>query len=256
MAATVALSLIAAAHNEQDNVAQLVAEIDSVLAGAGIEYETIVVDDGSTDRTAEMIRELMATHPRLRMVRMRRTPPDRGNGQSAAFHAGIRASRGELIATMDADRQNDPADITSMIEKLHETGADLVQGDRSAERRDSALRRGSSVVGRLARRVLLGDRIRDTGCSLRVMRREVALQLPLELRGMHRFVPHTAAQLGFTVVEMPVHHRPRTAGEPKYGTGLGRAIPALFDSLAVRWMDRRRRDVTWDEPGSPEETDT
>ena len=144
---------------------------------------------------------------------------------------------------LDADGQNDPADIPPMLERLAESGADMVQGDRSAARRDSLVRRVSSWVGRVFRRGLLGDTIRDTGCSLRVMRREVALALPLEFRGMHRFIPLMARHVGYRVVEMPVHHRPRAAGQTKYGIR-NRAIPGLIDCFAVRWMRKRRRPVT------------
>ncbi len=239
----VELSVIAAAHDEQDNVVQLVAEIDAALGPTGLHHEIVVVDDGSSDRTSAVLAAL--DHPRLRVIRMRNTPPGRGNGQSAAFHAGIRASAGGLVAMLDADGQNDPADIPAMIVRLEASGADMVQGDRSRDRRDGLLKRVSSRVGRLVRRWLLADSIRDTGCSLRVMGREVALALPLEFRGMHRFIPLTARQLGYRVVEMPVHHRPRTAGRTKYGIG-NRAIPGLIDCLAVRWMKRRRRDVSFD----------
>jgi glycosyltransferase involved in cell wall biosynthesis len=246
MALTPLLSVVAAAHNEEDNVARLVGEIEGALAPAGAGFEIIVVDDGSTDGTLARLRELRARHERLRLLKMRRTPPGRGAGQAAAFAAGIRAARGELVATIDADCQNDPADIPRMIEALRAHGADMVQGDRSRARRDSLVRRVSSRVGRLTRRVLLGDSIRDTGCSLRLMRRDLALRLPLEYRGMHRFIPFTAAQLGGTVVEMPVNHRPRTAGRTKYGIG-NRALSGLIDCFAVRWMRSRRRDTGFDE---------
>jgi len=186
----------------------------------------------------------MDGRPWLRCIAMTETPPGRGHGQSAAFHAGFRACRGELVATLDADCQNDPADLPRMLNLLDRTGADMVQGDRSRNRRDSAVRRAGSVVGRAFRRGLLGDSIRDTGCSLRVMRREIALRLPLEFRGMHRFIPVTARQMGYQVVEMEVSHRPRTAGETKYGMGVAsRAIPGLVDCFAVRYMGRRRRPV-------------
>jgi dolichol-phosphate mannosyltransferase len=179
---------------------------------------------------------------------MKRTPPGRGNGQSAAFHAGFRASRGRLIAVLDADLQNDPAELVAMHRFMLETDADMVQGDRSRARKDNAVRRVGSVVGRKFRRWLLGDTIRDTGCSLRLMKREIALQLPLELLGMHRFIPVTARHLGYTVVEMEVCHRPRVAGATKYGLGITkRAIPGLIDLLAVRYMRTRRRPVECEE---------
>jgi hypothetical protein len=122
----------------------------------------------------------------------------------------------------------------------------MVQGDRTAARRDGVVRRASSWVGRCFRRLLLGDTIRDTGCSLRVMKREVARALPLEFRGAHRFIPFTARQLGFRVAEVPVRHRARTAGRGKYGIH-NRAIPGLFDCFAMRWMRSRRRGVRYEE---------
>ncbi len=234
------LSIIAPAHNEEDNVGPLVAEIDAALTVLSLRYEVIIVDDGSTDRTAERLRSLTPRHPSLRIIRMSDTPPGRGNGQSAAFHAGLRASRGPIIALLDADLQNDPADLPRLLEVMQTTGADMVQGDRSANRRDTFGRRVASWVGRTFRTCLLGDTIRDTGCSLRLMRREVALKIPLEFCGMHRFIPVTARHLGYTVVETPVSHRPRVAGQAKYGV-FNRAIPGLVDCLAVRWMHRRRR---------------
>ncbi|HYE03834.1 MAG TPA: glycosyltransferase, partial [Phycisphaerales bacterium] len=180
----------------------------------------------------------------VRCVAMERTPPGRGHGQSAAFYAGFRAARGELIATLDADLQNDPADLPAMLELMRRHGADMVQGDRSHARRDALVRRAGSRVGRAFRRRLLGDTIRDTGCSLRIMRRELALRLPLEFRGMHRFIPATARHLGYEVIETRVNHRPRAAGETKYGMGiLQRALPGLIDLLAVRYMRSRRRPV-------------
>jgi dolichol-phosphate mannosyltransferase len=187
----------------------------------------------------------MAQRPWLRVVAMTNTPPGKGNGQSAAFHAGFRAARGGLIAVLDADLQNDPADLVAMARLLRERSADMVQGDRSANRRDNAVRRWGSVVGRSFRRMILADTIRDTGCSLRLMKREIALRLPLEFRGVHRFIPASARHMGYTVVEMPVTHRPRIAGETKYGMGIvQRALPGLIDCFAVRWMRQRRRPVT------------
>jgi glycosyltransferase involved in cell wall biosynthesis len=182
--------------------------------------------------------------PWLRIVGMTRTPPGKGGGQSAAFHAGFRACRGGLIAVLDADLQNDPADLPAMLELLQRERADMVQGDRSRNRRDNFVRRIGSIVGRRFRGWILGDTIRDTGCSLRLLKREIAVQLPLEFKGMHRFIPVMARQLGYKVVEMAVTHRPRAAGETKYGMGITqRALPGLIDCFAVRWMSKRRRPV-------------
>jgi len=238
------LSLVAPAHNEEANVDALVRESHAALESLGIPYEFVIVDDGSTDSTRARVESLMETRPWLRCVAMTDTPPGKGNGQSAAFYAGFRAARGALIATLDADLQNDPADLKAMLGMMRSSGADMVQGDRSRARRDNLVRRVGSIVGRRFRGWILGDTIRDTGCSLRIMRREIALGIPLEFKGMHRFIPVTARHLGYTVVEMSVHHRARMAGETKYGMGImKRAIPGLIDCFAIRWMRNRRRPV-------------
>lgn len=244
------LSVVAPAHNEAGNIAPLLQRTADALAaatdpdsGAPLAFEFILVDDASTDDTPAEARALRAHHPFLRVLTLSRPAAGGGNGQSAAFKAGFAAARGHWIAVLDADLQNDPADLPRMLDLLRDTGADMVQGDRSRNRRDNFIRRRASEVGRLFRRLILADRIRDTGCSLRVMRRDIALRLPLDFKGMHRFIPATAAHLGYTVVEMPVTHHPRTVGQTKYGK-LGitkRALPGLLDCFAVRWMRARRR---------------
>lgn len=239
-----AISVVAPAHNEEANVDALVREVHDALAPTGMSFEFVLVDDGSTDSTRAKALALAATRPWLRVIAMTKTPPGKGNGQSAAFHAGFRATRGRAIAVLDADLQNDPAEIPAMIRLMEDQKADMVQGDRSHARKDNMVRRVGSRVGRFFRRWLLEDTIRDTGCSLRVMKREVALGIPLEFKGVHRFIPVTARHLGFKVVEMPVRHRPRVAGETKYGFGITkRALPGLMDLLAVKWMRARRRPV-------------
>ena len=236
------LSVVAPAHNEEDNVENLVNEVGGAIEPLGIGFEFVIVDDGSTDSTRARVMELARKRPWLRCIAMTNTPPGKGCGQSAAFHAGFRAARGRLVATLDADLQNDPADLPAMLKLMREKNADMVQGDRSHARKDNAVRRVGSIVGRKFRLWLLGDSIRDTGCSLRVMKREIALKLPLEFKGMHRFVPVTARHLGYSVVEMKVNHRPRHAGETKYGMGIvQRALPGLIDLFAVRYMRNRRR---------------
>lgn len=244
------LSVVAPAHDEEPNIAALVEEVHRAMlseAGAralsGRGWEFVVVDDGSTDQTRARLLALREDgRPWLRIVAMSRTPKGKGAGQSAAFWAGFRAARGEVLATLDADLQNDPADIPRLAALLESSGAALVQGDRSHARRDNIVRRWGSVVGRAFRRMILGDTVRDTGCSLRAIRRDAALLVPLEFRGVHRFIPATVAALGLSVVETRVAHRPRTAGETKYGMGIAqRAIPGLLDCFAMRWMFARRR---------------
>lgn len=250
----VEFSVVAPAHNEEGNVLALAEQVEAALAPLGKSFELVIVDDGSTDSTRAKTREVMASMPWVRLVAMTRTPPGKGVGQSAALCAGIYQTRGRLVATIDADVQQDPNDLREMYALMLKTGADFVQGDRSHARRDNFVRRTTSVIGRLFRRAFLGDTIRDTGCSLRLMKREVALQLPLQLRGMHRFIPVTAIHMGYKVVEMRVNHRPRVSGETKYGLGIWqRAIPGFIDLLAVRYMRNRRRPVDHEELGALEQ---
>lgn len=241
------LSVVAPAYNEEENVEALVREVGEALAGVPGGFEFLIVDDASTDRTATLGAELAADgRPWLRILCLSKPAGGGGNGQSVAFLHGFGATRGELVGVLDADLQNDPRDLVRMLEVMEKTGAAFVQGDRSAARRegDAWIRQVGSVVGRTFRRMILGDTIRDTGCSLRLMKREIAVALPLEFKGLHRFIPVTARQLGYEVVEMPVAHRPRAAGVPKYGAGITkRAIPGLIDCFAVRWMRSRRRAV-------------
>jgi glycosyltransferase involved in cell wall biosynthesis len=232
-----ALSVIAPALNEEENVGPLVEEFDTKVRGAGVDAELIVVDDGSDDRTLELLRDMATTRPWLRVLHR----PQR-QGQSAAMFAGIHAARAPFVGMMDADLQNDPADLPDMLARIQKGDLDLVQGDRSRNRRDTLVRRVSSMVGRAFRRMLLGDPIRDTGCSTRVLRTEFAVQLPLQYKGMHRFIPVYARLLGARIAEMPARHRPRVAGVAKYGVW-NRALVALMDCFAVRWMRRRLRDV-------------
>jgi len=232
------LTIVIPARNESESLGALLDEILAVLRTLPCEAEIIVVDDGSQDETREIIARFASSHPCIRGLQLFAGASPRGRGQSAAFLAGFRASRGRFIATMDADRQNDPADLPAMLERIEGGNAGLLQGDRSANRRDTLVRRVSSRVGRAARRILLGDVVVDTGCSLRVMTRELATALPLHYRGMHRFIPFLAAHLGFEVAQCPVHHRPRVAGRSKYGIG-NRAIPGLLDCLALKWLTRR-----------------
>jgi len=241
------ISVVAPAHNEEENVEALVREVGEALADVPGGFEFLIVDDASTDRTAAIAAELARDgRPWLRVLTLSKPATGGGNGQSVAFLHGFRATRGELVGVLDADLQNDPRDLVRMLEVMGKTGAAFVQGDRSAARRegDAWIRQVGSTVGRTFRRLILGDTIRDTGCSLRLMKREIAVALPLEFKGLHRFIPVTARQLGYEVVEMPVAHRPRAAGVPKYGAGITkRAIPGLIDCFAVRWMRSRRRAV-------------
>lgn len=238
-AQSIELSIVIPALNEQDNVGPLVDQIQTHIVEADITSELIVVDDGSTDDTLPRLRELAVTR---RWLRVLHRPKPRG--QSAAMYVGIHAARGSYIATLDADLQNDPADLPAMLKIIRTGDADMVQGDRSHNRQDNVIRRVSSIVGRRARRLLVNDPIRDTGCSARIVRADIARQFPLQYKGMHRFMPAYARMLGARIVEMPVNHKPRIAGETKYGLGvLNRGTAGLLDALAVRWMMSRYRDA-------------
>jgi glycosyltransferase involved in cell wall biosynthesis len=224
-----ALSLVAPAHDEAPNLRPLHARIREVFDGR-LPIEIVLVDDGSTDGTAGVIRELAARDPGVRgLVLARRC------GQTAALAAGIREARAPLIATLDADLQNDPGDLLAMLEVLEDH--DAVVGWRT-RRRDPVGKRVASRVANRLRDLLTGDRVRDTGCSLKLFRAGAVRSLTL-YDGMHRFLPTLLRQQGFDVVEHPVGHAPRTAGRSKYGT-LDRAGRALADVLAVAWMGRRR----------------
>lgn len=232
------LSIVVPALNEEDNVAPLVEEVrKTVREQAGIEAELIVVDDGSTDQT---LPRLIALAKQYSWVKLLHRP--KPMGQSAAMHAGIQAAGGTFIATLDADLQNDPADLPKMLAMLRQNPLlDMVQGDRSANRRDTPVRQFSSWVGRTARKLLLGDSIRDTGCSARVVKAHYAKQYPMQYKGVHRFLPFYTNMLGGRVAEMAVHHRPRINGVAKYGM-MNRGLAGLIDCLAVRWMANRYRD--------------
>jgi len=231
------LSIIVPALNEQDNVGPLVMQVKQAVIDVGIQAELIVIDDGSTDATLSRLRPLCAEHPWLRILRR-----EQPMGQSAAMAAGIQAARGSFIAMLDADLQNDPADLPAMLEILKNDNADLVQGDRSANRHDNFVRRFSSWVGCTARRLLLGDTTRDTGCTTRILRTEIASQLPLQYKGMHRFIPAFSRLIGARIVEQPVNHRRRHTGEAKYGI-LNRGPAGLIDCFAMRWMIKRHRNT-------------
>lgn len=230
------LSIIIPAYNEERNLPVLLGEIHQALAPLGKEYEVLVVDDGSTDGTLEVIRGLAADDPRLRVLRMLRN-----SGQSAALDAGMRHARAPVLATLDADLQNDPADLPKMLAKLDE-GWDVVSGIR-ARRQDSWVRRVSSKIANGIRNRMTHASVTDVGCTLRVVRKDVADRIFL-FTGLHRFLPTLLEMAGARLTEIPVNHRPRLYGEPKYNIR-NRIWKALVDLFAVRWMqsrwiDRRR----------------
>ena len=225
------LSVVAPAHNEADNLAQLVEETAAALTPLGREWEMIVVNDASTDATLPVLRTLMKKYPRLRALSLQRR-----SGQTAALEAGLRHARGALLAMLDADLQNDPADIPRLLAALETQSCDLVNGWR-ADRHDPWLRLVSTRIANGVRNWLTHEQIHDSACGLKVFRRECVARLKL-FNGMHRFLPTLVKMEGFRVVELPVHHRPRIAGQAKYGV-CNRVFKALRDCFAVRWMQRR-----------------
>jgi glycosyltransferase involved in cell wall biosynthesis len=223
------VSVVIPAYNEAENLPALLGELAPPLESLGTPYEIVLVDDGSTDGTRETLPGLQARYPALRVVRFRENA-----GQSAAFLAGFEAARGEVVVTLDADLQNNPADIPELVRQLE--GHDAVLGVR-ARRRDSFLRRASSRVANAVRRAATGDGLADVGCSLKAFRRECLLDLP-RFNGVHRFFGTLVVWKGWRVVEVPVDHRPRRAGQAKYNLR-NRAFRTLLDLLAMRWLRAR-----------------
>jgi dolichol-phosphate mannosyltransferase len=226
------LSVVTPAHNEAECLPRLIHEIVTALSGLGRPYEIIVVDDASTDQTGSRLKEIRKDLPCLRIVRMKQR-----SGQSSALAAGFRYARGRYIATLDADGQNDPSDIPKMLGQVISGTCDMVTGCR-VDRRDTWLRRISSKVANGIRNGLTREQVRDSACGQRVFRRECLQEIPY-FNGMHRFMPTLVKMQGHRVVEMPVHHRQRTAGTAKYGL-FNRLLRPLADTLAVRWMQNRR----------------
>jgi len=229
------LSVVIPFYNEQECMEAVVLEVLGVLARsfAGRPWEVILVDDGSTDGTAETITRLSREHPGVRGIHL--VP---NSGQSAGLEAGFLAARGELIATLDGDGQNDPADLPLLVAELERRGVDMMCGIR-AKRADNRWRRLCSRVANRIRARVLGDGITDVGCSLRVFRRSALRHVPL-FRNAHRFLPALFKMRCYTVAEMPVGHRPRSKGVSKYGGGFrSRAFAGVLDLMGVAWLGYR-----------------
>jgi dolichol-phosphate mannosyltransferase len=223
------LSVIAPVYNERENLEPFCRELLESLSGTALEYEVILVNDGSGDGSAEKIGELARAHSCLRGLHFKCN-----RGQSAALDAGFRAARGRSIVTMDADLQNDPADIPALLQALEEY--DVAVGYRR-QRRDGWIRRLSSRIANAVRNRLSDDDIIDTGCSLKAFRRESLAGIKL-YGGMHRFLPTLLRIEGRRVLQLPVNHRPRLHGDSKYGLR-NRLFSSFLDLLAVRWMRKR-----------------
>jgi dolichol-phosphate mannosyltransferase len=229
----VQLSIVVPVRNEQDNVLPLLEEIHAALEGRA-EFEVVYVNDGSTDATSGRLADGQARFPRLRVLSHRESC-----GQSTALLTGVRAARGEWIATLDGDGQNDPADIPKLMAARESApSVALFAGYRKA-RRDTWLKRVSSRIANGVRSRMLGDATPDTGCGLKLFRRATFLELPY-FDHMHRFLPALVQRGGGSTVSVEVNHRPRSRGVSNYGT-LDRLWVGIVDIFGVMWLKRRSR---------------
>jgi len=245
------LSLVIPAYNEQESVPTLLERVSAALALIGRPFEVIIVDDGSSDATPTLLAEGMAKFPWLRVLRMARN-----GGQSAAFEAGFAAARGQVIATIDADLQNDPEEIPRLVPMLEGSDGkppcDMVTGWRK-DRQDTNFRRWQSRQANRIRNWISQETVNDSASSLKLYKVHAIKGLKL-FNGAHRFFPTLVKMRGFTVREEPVKHSPRFAGTAKYGFS-NRALRAFIDLLAVRWMKSRylRYEATEQTPPSHQE---
>ena len=232
--AKVDVSIVVPVRNEADNVAPLVAEIVAALDGRWA-YEIIYVNDGSTDATGERLLELMKQHPQLRQLRHATS-----SGQSAAVRSGVRAARGDIVATLDGDGQNNPAFLPELIAAIEKGGSriGLAAGQRVG-RKDTGFKRWQSRAANAVRNAILKDGTRDTGCGLKAFRREVFLSMPY-FDGLHRFLPALVRREGFDIAYVDVIDRPRHAGVSNYGF-FDRLWIGIMDLAGVWWLIRRKK---------------
>lgn len=226
------ISVVAPCHNEAENLGPLAEAVRVALEPLRHPFELVLVDDCSTDGSWETIRRLGSLDPRVRGLRFAEN-----RGQSAALWAGIKAARGQIVVTLDADLQNPPAEIPRFLAALG--GADCVCGSRVAARAhgDGWVRRASSKIANAVRNRVSGDSISDAGCCFRAFRRACVAEVKF-FHGGHRFLPTLIRLEGYTVTEIPIGHAPRRAGRSHYGIG-NRVFGATADLLAVRWLKKR-----------------
>lgn len=243
----IAVSVVVPVKDEEENVIPLATEIVAALDGV-VSFEIIYVDDGSSDRTPAVLDEAKQTFPMLRSIRHKQCA-----GQSTAINTGVHAAKGELIATLDGDGQNDPADIPALLQKYREeVGIDrtliMIAGWR-AKRKDTWLKRISSKVANGVRSTLLGDATPDTGCGLKVFPRAIFVDFPA-FNHMHRFMPALTIRAGGKVISVPVNHRPRERGQSKYGL-FNRLWVGIVDIFGVMWLKSRPVRVEIESKESP-----
>jgi dolichol-phosphate mannosyltransferase len=226
----VEISLVVPVYNEQANLPILIPKLVEVFDRLGSVHEMIFVDDGSSDRSRKLLKEMASQVPSLRVVGLKQN-----RGLSTALLAGMREARGRIIVTLDSDLQNDPEDIPRLLEYLDRY--DMATGWRQ-KREDPWLKRIASRIGNSVRNRLSGERINDSACTLRVFRRECLQDIPI-FNGMHRFMSTLVKMKGYRIIEVPVTHHPRKYGESKYNIR-NRMWRSFVDLLAVRWMKGRR----------------
>ena len=228
-----AISIIVPVFNEEDNVQPLAEEVAAAFAGTGHDWELVYVDDHSSDGTWDRIADAGRREPRVRGLRL-----DRNSGQSAAVWTGINATTRPLIATLDGDRQNDPGDLPRLAKEL--VDCDFACGWRH-QRKDTLIRKISSGIARWFRCRALRSDFKDTGCAVRVFRRD-CVRAMFGFNGLHRFMPILVEGAGYRCREVPVNHRPRVAGVSKYGVW-NRVWRGLHDLIAISWYQKRRVNV-------------
>ncbi|BCS87622.1 glycosyltransferase family 2 protein [Pseudodesulfovibrio sediminis] len=230
MSNTDKFTVVLPVFNEQDNLEALFNEIRAAADSTGRPWEAVFVDDCSTDKSLDIIRALAGEYDEVRYVAFAEN-----RGQSAAFCAGFDAAQSDIVVTMDADLQNDPADIPDMLAVFGDE-CEMVIGWRS-KRKDTFIKRISSRIANKIRDSLMDDGVHDTGCSLKVMRTDLLLKLP-RFKNMHRYFPILMKTHGARIKEVKVNHRERGAGVSKYGT-LDRAMAGIYDLIGVGWLIKR-----------------
>ena len=234
---TPALAVVVPVHNETENIAPLVAEIKAALSGVH-SFEIVYVDDGSTDATLQTLKGLGKQTPELRIIQHHICC-----GQSAAVATGVRVARASIIATLDGDGQNDPADIPKLFDVMSQAPDpdNIMVAGRRTKRQDSILKKISSRIANNVRAGLLRDDTIDTGCGLKVFTRKAFLEMP-HFDHMHRFLPALMKRRGGTIISVNVHHRPRELGQSKYGV-MNRLWVGIVDMFGVMWLQRRARNT-------------
>lgn len=225
----IVISVVAPVYNEEENLPVLIPQLKKVLEGLGCPCEMIFVDDGSSDGSLRILRDVASRYPSLRVLRFREN-----RGLSTALVAGMREARGEKIITLDSDLQNDPADIPKLLEYLDRY--DMATGWRQ-RREDSWLKKISSKIGNTVRNWLSGENIQDSACTLRAFKKKCIKEIPV-FNGMHRFLSTLVKMEGYRIIEVPVSHHPRKFGKSKYNIR-NRMVRSFIDLLAVRWMKVR-----------------